>query len=143
MVWLFRFALVTALAMLLYLSVTANTAAADALRPDALDPLSAPLGEAAPLYIAPDKVTHFFAYFTLGVLTPAARIPGLGGFAPALIALSAIGYGLEYAQEFGTARDLNHGDQLANVLGAAVGLLVGVVLNGLLTAIDGLARGAR
>ena len=125
MTWIFRVLWLGCIVMLGYLSLTTNTAPADALRPDFLDQGNKAPGLSSP--IPKDKLSHFFAFFVIGALTPPARIVGRGWFILSLIILLAYGYGLEYAQGAFTTRNYSLGDMAANALGAFSGLIVGTV----------------
>ena len=126
MTWFFRALWLVAVGVLIYFSLTSNTGFVDAVRPSQLDLLAEPPGFSAP--IPKDKLSHFFAFFVIGSITPLARLPLVPSLFTALILLAAIGGGIELAQGEVAGRSRNGLDMLANLLGAIAGLTIGGIL---------------
>ncbi|MEO1251208.1 MAG: hypothetical protein AAFW81_02535 [Pseudomonadota bacterium] len=124
-----------------YLALTPDADLADAARPGLLDDVArtALFG----VTIAPDLVTHFFAFAALGAVLPLARINVLSSPIIAFIALYAFGYALEYGQGEWNMRSNDLRDLWANALGAAVGLGIGYFFETVRRRIERLARSLR
>jgi VanZ family protein len=68
-----------------------------------------------------DKLEHFGAYAVLGLL---GRFGLAAGWPAMLVGLAALGAGLEFAQAFVAGRSCAFGDMIANLIGAALGILL-------------------
>jgi VanZ family protein len=82
-------------------------------------------GEAS--HIQVDKIIHFTGYATLSCVFVLALGPVL--YIPGLVALVALGFGIEYLQGF-TTREVDIWDGVANTIGVFLGATVGLTARG-------------